>query len=374
MAKIKILMAGGRRCGKSTILYNMHKESDLMLRHDKNDDTQTDLFRLLLDTRNIIKITSAQDFLIELFSEAGGYNRYLDFPGDDTPSSDISTVRMELKPTNIFGESLSLEFADVPGEWFDGECSLKPDLGKEKYNLCVDLMKKSDVIILAIDTPSMIEAGGSYFEYFNRYENISKALKTALSYGQSDKLILFVPVKCEKYIIDPSNGGVMKGGIQNVTDMVKKRYDKLLYFLKDDSMNQRFTVAITPISSIREIRWSRFKLFDRNSGNELRVYDEATGLPVTVDKKDTGRLLTSFYSFNDALYDAAIENGPTSKYCEQPLVYTLVYSLRLSQTKQTFWSKLFMCQKHYGEEIERLRKRKMERDNGFQILSNPLGI
>ena len=373
MAKIKIFMAGGRRCGKSTILYNMQKEMRQVLRHGPNDTTPTDLFNLVLDKNNIVKITRAQEFLTDLFSGDNGYSRYCDFPGDDVPDKDRTIVKMHLRPTSIPRESLTLEFTDVPGEWFDGICSAEPTTGEQKFNICVDLMRDSDVIILAIDTPSMVEANGRYFEYFNRYENISNALRTAISDGDSNKLVLFVPLKCEKYLIDPSNGREIEGGKQKVTDTVKQRYGELISFLTEPVMSQRITVAITPISTIREIHWSRFKLFD-NKGGELRVYDEETGLPVTIRKDDANKLLTSFYSFNDALYDDALEDGTTSKYCEQPLVYTLTYALKLSQSKQGFLSSLFRAQRHYGEEIERLRRRVMKRQNGFEIISNPFAI
>ena len=128
-------------------------------------------------------------------------------------------------------------------------------------------------------------------------------------------------------------------------------------------------------------------------GNKLRVYSE---LPQKfIYGKSNSINLCSKFRFKPELYDAVAEGDKESQslYCEQPLVYSLVYLFKYYSMygKKPFWTKipilgsffaalfklfgLFEQNEAYEVESKRLRAKIMLREkNGFKILQNPLGI
>ena len=388
METISIMMLGGRRCGKTTILANLCENIKSVLHHDAEEKDQT-LFTLNKEPESMVRMRQALDVLDGYFD--GHLKRYDEFVIDDNPSMQESHIKLTLQPTN-HGDALKLDFIDIPGEW----CIDKPDT-------VVDYIRKSQVIILAIDSPSMMEEKGAMFEFCNKSTVISKMIVQALDADfikdeRSQKLILFVPLKCEKYVVDNS-GDISKSGMLSLVQTTCKLYSSLLDTLQSDSYRQKITLVVTPIVTIREVRWAGYALM--KNGEEQSIYD-ADGNPITLDARDMYTKLISRYGFRDALYDNAVKNGPTALYCEQPLVYTLAYTLKYAmylQEHQSAWVKailripilgavlgflgnlwsgiinLFRDNDSYIKEFTRLNKVKMHRsDVGYEIIQNPLNI
>ncbi len=388
METISILMLGGRRCGKTTILANMCENIKNVLHHDATDNDQT-LFTLNKEPESLVKMAKALDQLDSYFD--GHLKRYDEFVIDDNPSTMESHVKLRLQPTN-HGDALKLDFIDIPGEW----CLDKPDIVTEH-------IRKSQVIILAIDSPAMMEEQGALFEYCNKSGDISKMILSALNSDflkdeRSQKLILLVPLKCEKYIIN-NQGDCSLDGMLSLTTMVKDRYSSLLKTLQSDEYRRKVTLAITPIVTIREVRWASYSF--KKDGAETSIYD-AKGNPIALDAHELYTKLLSRYGFRDSLFDNALKNGPTALYCEQPLVYTLVYTLKYAlylQDHRSAWVdamlkipilgailgflgnlwagiiNLFRNNDSYEKEFKRLSNRKMCKEaEGYEILQNPLNI
>lgn len=388
METISILMLGGRRCGKTTILANMCENIKSVLHHDASDNDQT-LFTLNKEPESLVKMAQALDQLDSYFD--GHLKRYEEFIIDDNQTTMESHVKLKLQPTN-HGDALRLDFIDIPGEW----CVDKPDT-------VIELIRKSQVIVLAIDSPAMLEANGAMFEYCNKATDISNIILSALNADfikdeRAQKLMLFVPLKCEKYAIN-NNGESDKEGMHALTKAVRDKYAHLLSTLQSDSYHQKITIAITPIMTIKEVRWASYSF--QKEGKEMSIFDEQ-GDPIALNPRELHIKLLSHYGFRDSLFDRALIDAPTSLYCEQPLVYTLVYTLKYAmylQDHQKAWVKiilnipilgailgflgnlwsgiinLFKNNNSYTNEFNRLSTRKMCRENeGYEILQNPLNI
>lgn len=382
MAKIKALMIGGRRCGKTTILANICKNANDVLHHAV--DEGNDLFRLNKDEKSINKLNKALKLIDEMFSNLSKYD---EFPIDDNQTAEESTIELNLQPLNR-GEALTLSFTDIPGEF----CVTEPQKVTE-------YIRESQVIILAIDTPSMYEAEGSYFEICNKFSNIKKQFTDAfkpeyMNESLTDKLVLLVPLKCEKYAISSKTGEIEIDGLKKVNSLVKHHYEDLLAFFQSDINEARITLAILPIITISEVRWTDYYFLDEN-GDRRSVYNDNTGKPYPKEFMEKYNLM-SIFSFNSQLYDIAKKNGSTSYYCEQPLVYILTYAMKIVKEGKKPQNKskiplfgpiinalrkwrddihnLFSGNISYEKEINRLSQKYMNRKNGFEILQNPLSI
>lgn len=380
---INVFMMGGRRCGKTTVLALIREHFNKVLHHEEGEGN--DLLRLVGGVKGeTANLNNALEALSKLFK----LDSYTDLTVDENSTADTSTTVLKLSAISG-GDSLRITFRDVPGEWF----SDKDRLGDIKK-----WIREAQVLIMAIDTPSLFEENGFYAEYYNRIMNISSTLKGALE-GEyiasplSHKMLLFVPLKCEKYIID-ANGDVDKDGMVKVKDKVIEHYTNLIDELKEGTYREKITMAILPISTIREIKWYKFGCI--LDGKEASIFDE-NGEPHRFDLKnyDKQNRPFSIYRFRSpALFYMAVKNGSQSYYCEQPMIYTLVYLLRyvawLKANKREWWEKipilgklgkifkslfnLFKDNSSFDMELERLRTNKMELGNGFEILQNPLGI
>lgn len=111
--KYKIVMIGGRRCGKTTVLSKIKQHFNNVLQHESDDIEKDNLLRLLASTGEITKLNNAQECINNLFSE---HNAYDEFPIDENANEDSTTTTFDLKPLRGRG-SLSIEFKDIPGEW-----------------------------------------------------------------------------------------------------------------------------------------------------------------------------------------------------------------------------------------------------------------
>lgn len=384
MEKIKVLMLGGRRCGKTTILANMCKNVREILNH--NADEGPTLFTLNKEPKSIVKLNHALNCINALFLN---HSCFEEFIIDDNQTREEGHIELKLTPTD-HNDSLKFDFVDIPGEW----CLSDPAR-------VVEHLRQAQVVILAIDTPSMIEENGAYFEYCNKHKEVAEMVREALNDEfiqdeRSQKLILMVPLKCEKYLIQ-NDGTVQPSNMNQICKKVKEHYSDLIAFLCDQNHCNKITLAITPIITISEVRWAEYAL--EQNGEYSSIYDE-NGYPIKLAPFDR---LVSKFGFVDTLYEQAKKNERhTPHYCEQPLIYTVAFVLKYAEYLQAHRKKwvdiilnipiigailgflgnlwkgiinLFTSCASYSQEFERLRNKKMMRNNdGYEMLQNPLGI
>ena len=213
------------------------------------------------------------------------------------------------------------------------------------------MFNESHIIIITIDTPHMVEKTekstefGKYHLEFNRVPEITRFFKTAFQGTMEERMVLFVPLKCEKYYY--------RNKMAMVNETLKKGYSDLLNFLTNDDLKDLCTVGIIPILTL--------------GGAE-------------------------FYEFNDNGY-AGIYNYLSDvslrkyapEHCEQPLFYTLYYLIKIAEYNQLKKSKII---RWFSEKFTNTAKLndlvscketigcliKKDKALGFELLQNPLGI
>lgn len=112
----------------------------------------------------------------------------------------------------------------------------------------------ADAILLVIDTPCLMEEGGRFNEGRNRMKAISHLLMKHLPKDE-EKLVFFVPVKCERYVHD--------GRIEEVNARICGAYGELLAYLRNlqtaDGQRKSICCAITPVQTLGSVEFDSFE-------------------------------------------------------------------------------------------------------------------
>ena len=277
---VNVFMIGGRRCGKTTILSALQQQT--------NDVFKGEISLLAYSQTDV-------NILTEKRSEAEDYFNFktpnkLPSP-DDTPTPDQCGYRFSLRISGKNKSNLSISFTDVPGEWFN--------LDAEKRDKIDANINNSEILMIAIDTPYLMENWNDFLKFGQNHDDYNKATEITEYIKHMDisklrnRMILFVPVKCEKYYHE--------GRMQEVADAVKAGYQDLIAYLQSPSLSGCCTVAIVPILSLGGMAFHRFEVLESGYLKQRYRY---------------------YPNYETAAY--------TPKYCEQPIMYALLFELKMA--------------------------------------------
>lgn len=330
---LNIMMVGGRRCGKTSVLASMQRCFE-----DVSQDTN-----LMLNTAD----NETLDVIEQKRREMQKYffNKDMAFEPDSNPTLALTTYGFDLDLHGKKGHHLGLNFIDYPGEWLSPKASPSEKDELNKY------MKTSHILVVAIDTPYMMEEEGKYNDDVNFCYRITEMIKKS-GFADKENLILFVPLKCERYYREEK--------MTLVHNKICKVYETLIQVIQAGG---KCAAAITPILTLGGAEFSRFA---RNENGDL-ILREGTDIP---DK--------AIYYFPDASV-----KEPEPKYCEQPLFYILAYALRMAKKAkedkkgsmdalfQWFQTELLKWPSaaDYGQEFDRIRSKMKTSGNGYCILT-----
>lgn len=230
---LKVLMMGGPRSGKTSALAGL---VDTMVNGQvKNlisvqDVTHGDVVKQKLaqkvENLKLTLTTSVGKTIIVDDTKTDSYQNY--------------TIEFAIPGTN---NKMDIVFTDANGEFFES--------GREHASEISDMVKEYDVFVVAIDTPALMEAVNPENKLMN--EPVNKAINNVndihnfISYlddkeGADAKMVVFVPLKCEKW--------AREGKLDMVTERVKQVYDTPIVAL----MNKKnVEVDILPIQTVGNI-------------------------------------------------------------------------------------------------------------------------
>ncbi|MBQ3843610.1 MAG: hypothetical protein II817_01355 [Bacteroidales bacterium] len=205
----QILMLGGRRSGKSSILasivYALGQNSELFSITDQTDYTMKDGLGISLNAKRI-----EIDNYLKNRRNAGHNSHFL---VDMTPNKGESTYNLE---TQIKGASkVRFDFVDVQGE--------SMEVTSQYHNRVKELVGQSDVFVVAIDTPYLMQdINENINTVWNRTEEITNLLANIKIENEDvdRKLIILCPVKCEKW--------TQSGQAEKVTERVCQAYKRMI--------------------------------------------------------------------------------------------------------------------------------------------------
>lgn len=249
---------GGRRAGKTSVLaglVNTMVNGDIKNLLAINDVTvlmpdQESLANKIERLKESVKSLSGKTFLV-----------------DDSKTSSFTThsLQFEIPGTS---NNMTIEFKDANGEFYESRASYDTHGGapisKEQI---IDAVKEADVYVIAIDTPYLMEAvnpGNELCdESINMAYNHVDDIHSYLTYiddkdGADAKLVLFVPIKCEKW--------VHRGEADKVTQRIKDVY-KTVFKALDDYKNLQ--VDIIPVETVGAIEFKEHQTAMICSNNDF---------------------------------------------------------------------------------------------------------
>lgn len=335
--KMKVCMLGARGVGKTSVItsmYNNHKEAV----------NGTELF-LVADSDTSYILDKKREELRKIFYGVHGENdlvRESGIPGDASES--LFTFTYGMNSEKVY---MDLEIRDYPGEYL-----------KAEPELVADFVRESSAVMIAIDTPCLMEENGQYHLAKNRLDLVAEFLMNHLS-NEEEKLILFVPLKCEKYY--------REGRINEVTAQVQKEYKGLIEYLRDrqdmHGFKKKICCAITPIQTLGNVVFDSFAV------------DEMTGQIKEIVTGDGKHLpAETRYRFTSG------NAGYAPVHCVQPLYYLLAfvskqYEKSRKEQKSSGWLgqlkealRLIPHAENFLLEIQGLGMRRIEDTQGYKVL------
>ena len=288
---IKVCMLGGKGTGKSSILTALYK--------NMGESIQGTNLYILPEDATISLLNNKHNELLHMFDNAN-VNGSIP-PAGIAGDSEVSLYKFKfgMKDTNV---SMNIEIKDFPGEKVE-----------DSPKMVQSFIEESNAILIAIDTPHLMEEKGEFNEAKNCCQIITNfIIKYLEQHPEEHKLILFVPLKCEKYFWEE--------GMNEVNKVLVSQYEKLLDHIKE---NNKLSVCttITPILTVGDV------IFDRFNKKNDTIY--------IVPKGDTGKMLPAevIYKYRNS------EAKYSPKNCEQPLFYLLAYIAKEYENKKTNSSK-----------------------------------
>lgn len=275
-----ILMIGSRRAGKTSVLASMIKSFEAL------EETTKNKFRIkaLPDTEALLQSKRLELNKIFESKEKDALCWTL-----DENATDLAYDYEFRLSVNGSDNTVDICFKDIPGEWIRNE----PAKIREE-------LARSQVILVAIDTPHLLEEGGAYSDSFNITSDIDHLLQNISLEKERPRMVLFVPIKCEKYYHENRMAEVEKA--------IREQYEDVITALTTGRKKELYTVAITPILTLGGVV---FRDFARDEDGEVTVVENQ------LNKSLYLRPTAAYYE----LYEPAPYFAPL--YCEQPVLYLI---------------------------------------------------
>ncbi|MTF40582.1 TRAFAC clade GTPase domain-containing protein [Cyanobacterium aponinum] len=279
---LKVTMLGHAGVGKTSLLCAMYDQFDRIIGKTNLQLTPDDDTKTILDQRLKQLKESAQQNSIKI---RGGLES----------TTTARTYNFDLGKTGVT-PSIELQFQDYPGDY----CVNENLQEVEKF------IKESVAIIIAIDTPALIENNSQWHEELNQPQVIYDLFKSSFADLDSPKLVIFAPVKCEKYLREST-------GENQLVTTIQEKYSNLLSFFRSDALVPHVAVVMTPVETLGSVDFSR-------------VEEDQNHQPIFYFRKPNPNL---FYE---------------PKNSDQPLRYLLRFLLKLhlQKRKMSFLELIFM--------------------------------
>ncbi|NEQ68532.1 MAG: hypothetical protein F6K21_24125 [Symploca sp. SIO2D2] len=270
--ELKITMLGASGVGKTTLLTSMYEQFEATTKqanlHLKPD----------IETAAILDKYLGQ--LKSLTYEFKADERKKGIRGT------AATAGPESLPSYIFElgkpekASFKLLFRDYPGGYV-----LPSDVAGRRF--IHKLLRECAAVIIAIDTPAIMELNGRWHQLRNRPDEILSLFKTAYQNLNEPRLVIFAPVKCETYVKDEASA-------EQLIWRIKEEYAPLLEFLQQPSRADKVAVVTTPVQTVGCVVFWKIEV---ENFSTPRFYFRKTSFNARYSPQDSEQLLRYLLRF-----------------------------------------------------------------------------
>lgn len=336
MANLKVLMMGGRRCGKTSALASLFDQ----MQHGRTNEYLTVSDQTKPEEKDGEKkeLLLKKRMELESFISKGRNNTFL---ADKNPTGHFWKYVLQLQIPGT-EKRMDIEFIDGNGEFFEA--------GGIHHDEIVAIVKECDVFVVVVDTPYLMAGDQVEAEAANIIDSIHTFLmQIDRQNGRKSKQVIFVPIKCEKW--------VKEGKIDAVVKAVEEIYDATI---KDLKASNKTEISIIPIETAGDILFAELKkpylLFNKTDNTRIRcakVSDRMVMLPDGSHKKiGDDEVLNEdhegFFKFGEEVSDIKRPNAwfrlrhePKAKYspnnCEQLPLHIVRFMFNKKKSEAWPW-------------------------------------
>lgn len=318
---IKVCMLGARGVGKTSVMTSIFYDGN------SKDGFYGTKIRLYATPETGAELNKQRNKLMDVFK----HRQNIAAIG---ASSGVSEFKLQLGMLSE-APNINLLITDYPGEKVETE---------RQY--VAERIKESEVVIVAIDSPYLMESGGMYDEEKNRTSLIRDFLLKNVG-DLKEKIVLFVPLKCEKYLDLKRNKAERRDLSAQLADRVGNMYKEVIDKLAEQG---NVAVAITPILTMGGVVFDHFEV--NSEGGQGASYK---------------------------FYDGETSDGIKAKYdplfCSQPIFYLLSFVTRQYKLKRKtvdIIGKFFQNFENvdeFFEEMVKIDKRRLVGPQGYRVLA-----
>lgn len=275
--EIKVAMLGPRRAGKTSMLTAMYERFEQSLLQESIAHE----LKIIPDEYTMNVLLKNYKELEDVIRKGGNISSAI--LGDSEEHEYSFAIKNRAQAEN--GKTLAkIIFKDYPGGW------LTSDRDSSDYKKVVSFLQEAHIVLIAIDTPYLMEENGQYNELRNIPDHILTTLKTAWAdMVDVPHAVILVPIKSEKYLRNKVDGNLLE-------KTVREKYSQLLDYF---STLDKCLVVYSPIQTTGCITFSHF------------VKDDNVGLPSPVFSLPD--------DFESRIY--------MPRDCAQPLRYCLLFAI-----------------------------------------------
>lgn len=248
---MNVCMMGPKAVGKTTVLTAVFNETqnticDTTLNLTAKGDTNADL----IDRLHMLHAIFAKKKEIK-----------------DDYSNNIANAGMKASSSESsfyfgFGYIGKEPIIDLTIKDFPGEMVIN------RQDDVITFIKNSQCVFVAIDTPHLMEQNAQFNDVKNKPKEITQLFEKALEEISSEKLVLFIPLKCEKYFHEQR--------MEEVLMKVEKTYADLIAILEK---SRKICCCVTPILTLGDVEYDSFTY----EGNNVKLAPD--GCPAEVKYK-----------------------------------------------------------------------------------------
>jgi GTPase SAR1 family protein len=234
MQTLKITMLGSSGVGKTSLLSAIYDQFDQIIGQTNLQLTPDDNSTTILEHR----LTELKSLVGNSIRARGGIQ------GTVSPRSFF----FDLGKTGV-SPSVQLHFQDYPGGYIESGAT------PEQLKFVESFIRESAAVLIAIDTPALMELDGQWHETINKPQIVRNLFKEAYQNLDSPRLVILVPVKCEKYVQNDRDAS-------ELLRRIREKYARLLDFFSADALIPNVAVVVTPVQTVGSVIFSRIEVKD----------------------------------------------------------------------------------------------------------------
>ena len=229
MSSLKVLMMGGRRCGKTSALASLFDQmingatNQFLTVSDRTDNSQNK------DGESIDTLHHKKYELLNLFQKLSN-NKFVVDSGLTKHFWDYK-LRVQIPGTS---RSMYIDFRDIPGEYCEPTSA--------QFTQIEDYVRTCDVYVIVIDTPYLMSNNTAVREAACLSDGIHRLLTNVDLNSNELKQVIFVPIKCEYW--------VKNGIIDMVNEKIREVYSASIKHLQ---ASRKTEMSIIPIQTAGDI-------------------------------------------------------------------------------------------------------------------------